>query len=188
MFRVNNKDTRTTSLASFWCLCCLLWTYFTPCSSVSIVNFEQVNADWEATTPALLVSDLSFYYLLGMSFLLQYVTLWTAWPTRTIVCSKASVKLWKSHSEESEFFMVNTSNRGLKMLTTRFCSFSRLLSYSNSLLFFLSLSPSFITFSKFYWYAKVILQRLVLYALWEIVEFIACHGIWKTPGQSVPFS
>ena len=23
-----------------------LWTYFTPCSSVSIVNFEQVNANW----------------------------------------------------------------------------------------------------------------------------------------------
>ena len=23
---------------------CQLWTYFTPCSSVSIVNFEQVNA------------------------------------------------------------------------------------------------------------------------------------------------
>ena len=26
-----------------------LWTYFTPCSSVSIVNFEQVNAGWEYT-------------------------------------------------------------------------------------------------------------------------------------------
>ena len=30
--------------ASFWCLYCQLWTYFTPCSSVSIVNFEHVNA------------------------------------------------------------------------------------------------------------------------------------------------
>ena len=29
MFKVNNKDTRTT-----------------PCSSVSIVNFEHINADW----------------------------------------------------------------------------------------------------------------------------------------------
>ena len=47
MFKVNNKDTRTTPLASFWCICCLLWTYFTPCSSVSIVNFECVNADWD---------------------------------------------------------------------------------------------------------------------------------------------
>ena len=32
---VNNKDTRTTPLA-----------YFTPCSTVSFVNFEQVNAGW----------------------------------------------------------------------------------------------------------------------------------------------
>ena len=30
MFKVNNKDTRKTSLTSFWCLYCLLWTYFTP--------------------------------------------------------------------------------------------------------------------------------------------------------------
>ena len=32
MFKVNNKDTRMTP--------------FTSCSSVSIVNFEHVNADW----------------------------------------------------------------------------------------------------------------------------------------------
>ena len=24
----------------------VIYTYFTPCSSVSIVNFEHVNADW----------------------------------------------------------------------------------------------------------------------------------------------
>ena len=40
MFKVNNIDTRTTPLA--------YWTYFTPCSSVSVVNFEQVNVDWVA--------------------------------------------------------------------------------------------------------------------------------------------
>ena len=32
-----------TSISSFWCLYCLLWTYFTPFSSASIVDFEQVN-------------------------------------------------------------------------------------------------------------------------------------------------
>ena len=32
-----------TSLTSFWCFDCYLWTYFTPSSSVSIVDFEQVN-------------------------------------------------------------------------------------------------------------------------------------------------
>ena len=34
---INNK-----LIASFWCLYCWLWAYFTPCSSTSIVNFEQV--------------------------------------------------------------------------------------------------------------------------------------------------
>ena len=47
MFKVNNKGTRATLMASFRCLYCELWTYFTSCSSVSIVNFEDVIADWE---------------------------------------------------------------------------------------------------------------------------------------------
>ena len=34
MFKVNNKETRTTPLASFWCLYCLLRAYFIPYSSV----------------------------------------------------------------------------------------------------------------------------------------------------------
>ena len=29
MFKVNNKDTRTTLMASFWCLYCQPWIYFT---------------------------------------------------------------------------------------------------------------------------------------------------------------
>ena len=41
--KVNNEDTRTT-MASFWCLYCYLWTDFTPCSGVSIADCEQVNA------------------------------------------------------------------------------------------------------------------------------------------------
>ena len=57
MFKVNNRNTRTmseicsklpidtrkTPMTSFWCLYCVLWTYLTPCSSVSIINFEQIN-------------------------------------------------------------------------------------------------------------------------------------------------
>ena len=41
MLKVNNKDTRTAPLASFWCFHCQLRPYFTPCSSISIDNFEQ---------------------------------------------------------------------------------------------------------------------------------------------------
>ena len=42
---VQNKpeDTRTTPIASFWCLYCQPWICFTPCSTISIVNFEHVN-------------------------------------------------------------------------------------------------------------------------------------------------
>ena len=50
MFQVNNRNTRTRRE-----ICSKLTikynkynkkTYFTPCSSVFIVNFEQVNAGW----------------------------------------------------------------------------------------------------------------------------------------------
>ena len=30
----------------FCCLYCQLWTYFTPCPSVSVVGFEEVHIDW----------------------------------------------------------------------------------------------------------------------------------------------
>ena len=46
MFKVNNKDTRTTPLAPFRWLHCYLWTYFTHCY-LSIVNFEHVIVGWE---------------------------------------------------------------------------------------------------------------------------------------------
>ena len=39
----NNKDTKTTSLAYFT-------TYFTSCSTVSIVNFEHLIAGWPVST------------------------------------------------------------------------------------------------------------------------------------------
>ena len=41
MFKVSNKNT-----TSFWCFYCQLWTYFTPFSSVSVVDFKQVNVSW----------------------------------------------------------------------------------------------------------------------------------------------
>ena len=45
MFKVNNKVTSIWHLSGIF-IVNLLLTYFTPCSSVSIVNFEQVNAGW----------------------------------------------------------------------------------------------------------------------------------------------
>ena len=47
MFKVNKKETKTTSLTSFWFLYCSFLTYLISCPSVSIANFEKVNADKE---------------------------------------------------------------------------------------------------------------------------------------------
>ena len=58
MFKVNNRNTRTrrkicsklTIKTPERRLYCWLWTCSTPCSSVSFVNFEKVNAGWGGTT------------------------------------------------------------------------------------------------------------------------------------------
>ena len=51
MFRINNKDTRTTQGVVLVSLFLTLNIFLTLCSSVSVVNFEQVNADWEIQGP-----------------------------------------------------------------------------------------------------------------------------------------
>ena len=43
--KIDNENTRLTSVTSFWCFYCQLWTYFTYCPDVYIVNFEQANTD-----------------------------------------------------------------------------------------------------------------------------------------------
>ena len=47
MFRVNTRDTRTTSIISFWCPYCQLLAYFTPFSRVSIADFEHIFVCWD---------------------------------------------------------------------------------------------------------------------------------------------
>ena len=50
MFKVNNKDNKLTVITPFSCHCSRFWAYFTNYSSVSIFDFEQVNANWESTS------------------------------------------------------------------------------------------------------------------------------------------
>ena len=56
-------------LVSFWCLYCLLWTSFIPCSEVSIVNFEQVNADWVVELmirlPHFITQSIGWWYMMS---------------------------------------------------------------------------------------------------------------------------
>ena len=44
LFKFNNKDIITMSSTSLWCLYCYLWTNFTYWFTVSIADFEKVNA------------------------------------------------------------------------------------------------------------------------------------------------
>ena len=48
MFKVNIKNTRTISQTLFLYFYSYLSGYFTAFSSLSIVDFEQVNVSWEA--------------------------------------------------------------------------------------------------------------------------------------------
>ena len=48
LFKVDNKYTRTTSITSFCCLYCQMWTDFKHFYGVSIAEIEQVNAGWES--------------------------------------------------------------------------------------------------------------------------------------------
>ena len=46
LVELNNKDIRTTTLTSLWCLHCLIWTDFTYCSGVSTDGFGQAYNGW----------------------------------------------------------------------------------------------------------------------------------------------
>ena len=59
MFKVSNKDTRTTTMASFWYLYCELCTYVTPCSCISIVKFEQVITGWVCITLTVISPEIN---------------------------------------------------------------------------------------------------------------------------------
>ena len=59
VFKVNNKNPRTSSLPLFLCFCCELWTYFTPFSSASIVDFQQVNISWYSILLVFVVYHIS---------------------------------------------------------------------------------------------------------------------------------
>ena len=50
MFKVNNKDTRTTPFLVSLLLTLNIFHTLFPCSSATIVNFGQVNGDWVIIT------------------------------------------------------------------------------------------------------------------------------------------
>ena len=49
MFKVNNKRYQNDAIGVVLVSLLLTWTYFTHCSTVFTVNFEQVNTSWDST-------------------------------------------------------------------------------------------------------------------------------------------
>ena len=63
LFKINNKVTRMTLMTLLWCLYCQLLTDFTHCSTVSIVDFEQVNTSWEGLLKVFMIFSKVFQSL-----------------------------------------------------------------------------------------------------------------------------
>ena len=88
MLKVNNKDTRTTPMAS-------PWTYFTPCSSVSIVNFEHLIAGWVCANKWK-ASALSPFF----SFSFWGEDIWDLY-----VCQMGINGLWRKSQKSAKFYL-----------------------------------------------------------------------------------
>lgn len=94
--KVGNNDKRTASLASSFCLWCQLWTYFTHCPSVFIVEVEQVNVDRVVS-----------YLMIIDNFVVQLVVIWFILYTRLAVIVKLS---WSITNQCSRLFNNNNNN------------------------------------------------------------------------------
>ena len=84
MFKINNKDTRTTSLTRFWCRYFYPRTYFQlflTRSSVSIVDFEHVHIYWEQPQLNTLFFQNLFYnfWFLEVFIAFKFVSLKSLW-------------------------------------------------------------------------------------------------------------
>ena len=63
LFKVNSEDTGMTSITLFWCFYLWLWIDFTLCVVISIVDFEQVNADWIVLFEVILIEGVCHHPL-----------------------------------------------------------------------------------------------------------------------------
>ena len=86
---------------AYQCLYCKLWTYFTPCSNVSIVNFEQVNAGWEVATAYTIYQTQSTWQklrillVLEKSQLLVLLRTLLRWYFNTLDLNSLNFLIWK---------------------------------------------------------------------------------------------
>ena len=95
MFKVESRKTWMTSI---YFLYCWLWTYFTYFSSVSVVNCEQENADWEI----LLIQNI-FHSVVGCININSFMTILLKFLEQILVIKTSTHPLMAS-AKNSRFF------------------------------------------------------------------------------------
>ena len=102
---------RTTSLTSFWCFYSKIWTDFTHCSCVYIVDFEQINAgkvkslfkvnNKEFKTISMNMITVPYCWIWSKYFLVRY---WILVRCRKWKVCKAVINLISSFIAKTKFF------------------------------------------------------------------------------------
>ena len=124
MFIVNNRNTRArcqvysklTIKTPFWCHYCYFWYYFTPFSSVSILNFEhaitcwyQNDVTWRHTVFYLLILNT-----FGILLLLFIVSIFCQLPNWYLI---AQNQQWKHQDNLWNLFKVSNEDTRTTSLT-----------------------------------------------------------------------
>ena len=150
-FKVNDKDTRKTSMTSFWPLYCYFWTYFIHFSTVSTVDFEPVNIYW----------DISRKFQRTLSWILLY------WDYNL----KRNQITWHELKLFGQLINKIRSNEILLPPPIFFCKLKlRSFNYITSL--YLILAICYINFSANFILCNVFRHLICLCAcLWEVASF-----------------
>ena len=93
-FKFNNNDTRTTSVTSFWCRYCWLWTNFTHCSDVFIVDFELVNASKVGITELFVLYKSVYWSLYDGNIIFKWVNKFIYWGQKTTALFILLICFW----------------------------------------------------------------------------------------------
>ena len=98
MFKVNNKDTKTTSTTSFWCLYCWLWSDLIHCwfwrsnrlgSFITHNNFACFEKIWITTSRPLGLNRLWYAFIACVHKNNQFNILHLTFPYTVGLCSKS---------------------------------------------------------------------------------------------------
>ena len=158
MFKVNNKDTRTTSVTSFWCLYCQFWTYFTPFFSVSIVDVQQVIVCWVFSGTHIIHStpvfsnpnpliSIAISIPIGFDFFMGYGNETLVWNGLKKAC-RASIYLLKFNNRNTTISVKYVQSLHLSHLVLAFLLLTLIMQYSDGWLISSFTSLIFMQFTR----------------------------------------